>query len=349
LRPGVPAPGLPTDYPQPGPANHSPVTAPIHVPTLGPGKRVQDPFLVHGVETHGGAYPHTVLSLGNSTGKIDTEPFWSEDAPKIAGIAKGMVVQVVGEVAIYRGTRRQLRVSSIRPLPDGSIEVRRLLPRVGDVGPYWGPLDRWRSEIRGPRLRAVLGLLYDDPAFRAQYENCPGSTSGHHAALGGLLKHTAEVATIARAIGRAAGADGDLLLAGVLLHDIGKLEAYRWDGVFEGTELNALNGHIVLGALRLDRTVRRVEPMPCTEQELSILTHLILSHHGRLEFGAAVPPLTLEAEILHWADNASARSASMADALRDSGNFDEEKLLSAPVWQVDRRRVYRGRSDWGAE
>jgi 3'-5' exoribonuclease len=89
--------------------------------------------------------------------------------------------------------------------------------------------------------------------------------------------------------------------------------------------------------------------MPCTETELAILHHLILSHHGRLEFGAAVPPMTLEAEVLHYADNASAKTASMADALSDPANFEGDALVSArTVWQLDRRRAYRGKSDWGA-
>ena len=74
----------------------------------------------------------------------------------------------------------------------------------------------------------------------------------------------------------------------------------------------------------------------------------MLSHHGKLEFGAAVPPMTLEAEVLHYADNASAKTASMADALADPANFEGDELVSArTLWQLDRRRAYRGRSDWG--
>lgn len=301
------------------------------------------------VETRGGEHSHTVLTLGNSTGSIQTAPFWPEDRPKIAGIARRAVVQVIGEVATYRD-KRQLKVTSIRPLPPGTIEPSRLLPSVGDVQRYWTYLDRLRSEIRGPRLRTVLDLFYEDPEFRSRYEACPASTAGHHAEIGGLILHTSEVAAIALAIAKASGADHDVVVAGVLLHDIGKLEAYRWDGAFETTDLNALHGHVVLGALMLERAVRSVPEPPCTEQELAILLHLILSHHGRQEFGAPVPPRTLEAEVLHYADDASARTASMASAISDPSNFAADALVSAQgVWQVDRRRVYRGRSDWGRE
>lgn len=323
------------------------MTAPPDLSSLPPGTRVQDPFVVLEVETRGGDHPHTVLTLGNSTGTIQTAPFWPEDAPKVAGIGRCAVVQVIGEVAAYRD-RRQLKVSSIRVLPAGSVAADRLLPSVGDVSRYWGYLDRLRGELGAPRLRAVLSLFYDDPGFRERYAQCPASTAGHHAALGGLLKHTSEVAAIALTIAKTAGADEELVLAGVLLHDIGKLEAYRWDLAFEPTERNALHGHVVLGALMLDRAVRARDPMPCTEQELAILLHLLLSHHGRPEFGAPVAPATLEAEVLHYADNASAKTASMAEALQRAVNFPEGSLLSgAGVWQLDRRRVWRGRSDWG--
>jgi 3'-5' exoribonuclease len=316
---------------------------------LAVGDRVQDPLLVLEVEQRdsaGGGF--TTLLLGNCHGKLSTAPFWAEDQPRIAGIARGDVAQVIGEVGLYNG-RRQLKVSSIRVLPRGTIDWHQLLPSVGDVGPYWDTLDRWRGEVQRPRLRRTLDLFYTDEDFRDRYQDCPASTAGHHAELGGLLRHTCEVAAIGRAIAKVCRADAELVLAGALLHDIGKLEAYRWEGAFEITECGALLGHVTLGILMLDRRVAREDPAPCTDRELTILHHLIASHHGKLEFGAAVPPMTLEAEVLHYADNASAKTASMAAALGDSANFAGEALVSArTLWQLDRRRAYRGGSDWGA-
>jgi 3'-5' exoribonuclease len=323
------------------------MTFPPDLSRLIPGDRVQDSFLVLEVETRTGDHPHTVLTLGNSTGSISTAPFWAEDEPRIAGIGRRAVVQVTGEVVTYR-ERPQLKVTSIRVLPKGAVETSRLLPSVGSVEPYWACLDRLRNDIRGPRLRAVLDLFYQDPDFRRRYQECPASAGGHHGEIGGLLKHTSEVAAIAVAIAKSAGADVDLVVTGALLHDIGKLEAYRWEASFEPTDLNALHGHVVLGAMMLDRAVRACPTPPCTDRELSILIHLVLSHHGRREFGAPVPPLTLEAEVLHHADNASAGTASMAQAIRRAQNFAPGgQVSSSALWQVDRRRVYRGSSDWG--
>ncbi len=322
-------------------------TRPLDIPALTVGDRVQDPFLIVDVEvrTQASGDPFTNLTLGNATGRIATEPFWSERSGEIAGLSRGHVVQVVGEVASYR-ERRQLRVVSIRHLPSGSVDFSLLLPSIPSIDRYWEILDSWRRQIEKPRLRAVVDLFYEEDVFRQRYEQCPGAVFGHHAQLGGLLKHTAEVAAIARTIARASGADQELVLGGVLLHDIGKLEAYRWDGVFEHTEVGRLVGHVVLGALMFDRRLAEEATPPCTPVERDILLHLILSHHGRLEFGSPILPMTLEAEVLHWADNASAKTASLGEALADDGNFPDG-LVSVSQRLLDRRRLWRGASDWG--
>lgn len=312
------------------------------------GTQVNGPFLVAEVEARGTDHPFTVLTLGNAGGRIQTAPFWASDQQRIAGIGRGAVVFVAGTVRPYR-EQRQLAVDAIRLLPRDQVDWAALLPSAGDVRPYWQAVDGWLSQLSAPRLSRTLALFYADAAFRARYERCPASTSGHHAELGGLLKHTCEVARIALAIAREfPAADTELLLTGALLHDIGKLASYRWEGGFEMTVAGSVLGHVVLGALMVDQRVRAAEPSPCTPEELLLLQHLILSHHGKLEFGAPVPPLTLEAEILHFADNASAKAASMAAALAAAEHFPAGAPISARgIWQIDRRRAWRGRSDWG--
>ena len=324
------------------------MTAPLDLGRLVVGDRLNDALLVVEVEQRESRHgSFTLLTLANRFGRLQTAPLWQLDAAHMAGISRGVVAQVSGVIGEYRGSR-QLQVDSTRPLPAESVDWGRLQPSVDDVAPYWERLDRWRSGVRGPRLRRTLGLLFDASEFRRRFEACPASLAGHHAQLGGLLRHTAEVAAIGRAIARASDADVDLVLAGALLHDIGKLHAYRWTATFEMTELGALLGHVTLGMLALDRCVAAAAAPPCSPRELALLQHLIASHHGSLELGAAVAPMTLEAEILHFADNASAKTASMADALADAANFEHGSLVSVrPLWQLDRRRVYRGASDWG--
>lgn len=320
----------------------------LDLKSLSLGARVQDPLLVLEVDQRGGDNPHTILTLGNRSGRIASAPVWASEAHRIAGVSRGDVVQVIGEVSTYRD-RRQLRITSIRNLPRSEVPIRELLPSVGEVSGYWDVLDRWRSEIRGPRLSAVLALFYDDDEFRRRYEECPASINGHHAELGGLLKHTAEIAAIARPMAKVMKADADLVLAGTLLHDIGKLEAYRWDGEFAMTEDGALLGHVVLGVRMLERRIAAAAVPPCTAPELAMLEHLILSHHGKLEFGSPVLPMTPEAEILHYADNTSAKLTSFNDALADPENFAAGggELSTRRIWELDNRRVFQNRTDWG--
>jgi len=312
-----------------------------------PGTRVDLPMLVVDLErreSRRGAF--TLLTLAHRAERIATSPFWPEDQFRLAGVARGQAVQVTGEVGQFNG-RRQLKVATLVPLKSDQLDPRELLPAIASPAPYWHALDGWRHTIRGPRLAHAVALFFDDLAFRARFECCPASTSGHHAEVGGLLRHTWEVASIGRAIARTCGADADLVLAGAMLHDIGKLEAYRWVGAFELTDAGALLGHVTLGMLMLDR--RLAMRSPCTESEWLLLQHLIASHHGQQEFGAAMPPMTLEAEVLHFADNASAKATSMAGALTNAAHFDGDTLLSSrTLWEIDRRRAYRGKSNWGA-
>lgn len=321
---------------------------PLDIPALATGTRVEAPLLVRDVDirTQAQGDPYTILTLGNGTGTIPTEPFWAQRAHEVAGLRRGHAVQVIGEVSSYRD-RPQLKIVSIRHLPAGSVDFRSLLPSVGAVDRFWQTLDTWRGEIAKPRLRAVVDLFFAEDVFRKRFEECPGAVVGHHALLGGLLKHTVEVAAIARTTAKASGADVELVTAGVLLHDIGKLEAYRWEGTFEQTEHGRLLGHVALGALMLDRRLAEASPAPCTPVERDILLHLILAHHGRLEFGSPVTPMTLEAEVIHWADNASAKTDSVAEALRNDANFPDGNVSSSQRL-LEHRRFWRGTSDWGA-
>ena len=312
-----------------------------------PGARVEGTCLVSAVErrSYGEGRECLVLTLSDAAGRIDTAPFWSGRQHLLAGVTKGAIVRVGGEIGTYRG-RRQLEVSRL-DLAAEPVDRTAFLPSIGDPAPLWARLDRWRAALK-PRLAGVLSLFYDDTEFRRRYGQCPASTVGHHAAIGGLLQHTCEVGAIGLAVAAQSGADPDLVLAGALLHDIGKLDAYRWSATFELTEAGALLGHVALGLLMLSSRVRAQAPPPCTDAELLVLQHLIASHHGRLEFGAASPPMTLEAQVLHHADDASAKSASMRQALEDPEHFPDGGALSLrTVWQLDHRRVYRGMCDWG--
>jgi len=312
------------------------------------GERVQEPFVVVAVDHRGIDEPFTVLTLGNRTGRIETAPFWLKDLPRVTGIVKGDVVQVIGEIASYHD-RRQLKVSSLRVLPKDMVDWADLLPTVGDTGPYWDAVDRWRSKIVRPRLRAAIDLFFSDPEFRLRFEACPASLNEHHAALGGVLMHTVEVARIARTIARVCRAEVDVAVAGALLHDIGKTEAYCWSGGFDLSERGALHGPQVLGAEMLARRVRSIDAPPCTDHELVLLQHLVLAQADTRPHRSPVVPATLEALVIQHADRASAQTAGLAEASPSGTVTPGDFMVTlAKVRGPDGQRLFRGASDWGA-
>jgi 3'-5' exoribonuclease len=140
----------------------------------------------------------------------------------------------------------------------------------------------------------------------------------------------------------------DLVVAGALLHDIGKVEAYEIDGGgFGYTPCGLLLGHVVLGCFMLERRLSAASRSICSDGQLLDLQHMILSHHGSLEFGSPVQPMTAEAEIVHWADEASAKANDMIESLDDSDGFASGKAFSDKrPWRVGRRIWRRPDGIW---
>lgn len=321
----------------------------LDITSLAAGTEIHHPLLVLEVTARGGDHPRTTLMLGNRTGRIETAPFWAGRDEMIRGLSAGMIAQVVGKTTTYRDAL-QLEVTSIRPLPKGSLPLSDLAPSVGPVDRYWQFIDEGRARLTAPRLAAVLDLFYADEAFRERYEQCPGAPgTGHHAAIGGLLQHTCEVAAIGRQMARVAKADEELVFTASLLHDIGKTECYTWEsGVFGTNERGRMVGHVVQGVLMLRDAMARAGTPPCLPDEQLLLEHLILSHHGQLEFGSPVRPLTLEAEILHFADDASAKTASISEAYASREFFpDDARVSTKRIWQLDNRWMVRMPTDFG--
>jgi len=331
-----------------------PAAAPLDVPGLTPGDRVQHELLVRerAEKKTSAGDPFVILKLGNRSGAIDTAPIWSDKLEWAAGADPGRVVQVIGDVALYgrNGTaKRQLAVTApLRVMPAEHFRADEFLPRVDeDVARLWEKLDRARRSVRSAPLRAVLDCVFGDDVFREQFERAPGSTKGHHAKIGGLLQHTVEVANIAVTSARAIRkANVDLVTAGALLHDVGKVEAYEiGPGGFAATPCGLLVGHVVLGLLHVERRLTTLGEPPCTEGQLLELRHMILSHHGKLEFGSPVVPMTLEAQIVHQADDASAKATDFLDAFDDAELWSDGGPFSKRSWQLG-RQVWKRDHDW---
>ena len=333
----------------------------LDVRTLEVGARVQHTLrVVDRLERATAAGdPFVILTLGNASGSIETAPIWANLLAErwAEGAERGAVVQAIGQVDRYESkgaAKKQLKLSApVRVLPRDALDLSEFLPHIAeDPARLWEQVDRLRREITSERLKRVLALFYDDEPFRLRFERTPASINGHHCKVGGLLLHVWEVAYMARHMAKAMRADDDLVMAGVLLHDIGKLEAYdvAWEG-FVRTPAGNLIEHVVLGSMMLDdrlaRAAARGDEICSSDQRLE-LQHLVLSHHGKLEFGSRVRPLTLEAEIVHRADDASAKAADMASAIADDEVFREGERFGerSKLWRVDKRPVWRRPHGW---
>ena len=323
--------------------------ATLDLASLAPGDRVQHELMVRSREdkTTKNGDPFVVLQLGNATGAISAN-VWKEDVPTIAGVKAGTVVQVIGSVENYQG-RRQLKFTSPpRVVAASAVNIDEFLPRITiSIASLWATVDKWRAEMKSKRLRAAVDLFFADDEFRARFERTPGAPRGHHAQIGGLLLHVVEVATIARASAKTMRGDVDLVTAGALLHDIGKVETYGITAAgFEYTQPGYLIQHMVLGSLMLDRKFRALPEGTFTETQELELHHFVQSHHGLLEHGAAVRPMTLEAELLHWADQSSANGNNFVEAMEDSELFPGDEQLSVKKsWRLD-RKVWRRSHSW---
>lgn len=321
----------------------------LEIPSARIGDRVQHEFLVleRDEKKQASGDPFVILTLGNASGRLATAPIWSNQMEWAAGAERGKVVQAIGEIATFHG-KRQLRLSAaLRVLPDAAVRPEEFLPRIAvPAESLWDWIDRARADMKSAALRRAVDLFFGDDAFRVQFERQPASVAGHHAVVGGLLLHVTEVATMGRQMARVMKANPDLVLAGALLHDIGKVEAYDVTPAgFSHSVRGALAGHVVLGALMLQDRLRDVAESEISASQRLELLHLILSHHGSLEFGSPVQPMTVEAELLHWADESSAKANDMAESVSDDELFGEGEVSERRSWRVG-RRVWRRPHGW---
>lgn len=317
---------------------------------LAPGQRVQHELMVldRTERRQAAGDPFVVLTFGNATGRIDSAPIWADKLAWAEGAERGRVVQVIGDVGVYRG-RRQIAVTSpLRVIPEHDVQIDNFVLRISENPErLWDWIDRARAEMTSTTLKRVVDLFFRDDTFREQFERTPGSVVGHHAQLGGLLKHVVEVTAIAKSSARILQADVDLTVTGALLHDIGKVEAYTIDrGAFAYTLRGNLVGHVALGCLMLTERVQATDPPACSPDQLSELQHMVLSHHGALEFGSPVQPMTAEAEIVHWADESSAKGNDMLESIADESEFGAGGQFSdRRPWRVG-HRVWRRPYGW---
>lgn len=248
---------------------------------------------------------YLTLILSDKSGQIVCR-VWENAEEANEDLLKHDVVKLDGEVERY-ADRLQIRVIRVRAAEPDEYDLRDLLPSSPrDPQEMLEQLNFFLDQISNPHLSALVGYFFGDKNFLRQFSEAPAAKQVHHAYLYGLLEHTIELLSLAnRVIEIYPKIDPDLFFTGILLHDIGKLREYRWELDIDYTDEGRLMGHIVMTDEMIATALQSLPEFP---PELALrLRHMLLSHHGRHEWGSPRRPKTLEAIALHHLDNLSAQ------------------------------------------
>lgn len=285
------------------------------------------------------------LSIGDRTGAFAVN-VWDDVEAHAELCRPGRPVHVRGEYEVHPkwGPQARVRFSAAEPGSFDEADLRDGPPRGAEA--MEADLRELLTTIQDPHLRRLLDRVLgeDTPTWEA-YRQAPAAKHYHQAYAHGLLEHSLTVAQAVSAISATfPGIDRDVAVAGALLHDIGKLEAYAAEqGAIDLTDSGRLLGEIPLGYYRIRREIEELPGFPA--QTAQALLHIILSHHGTLEHGSPVVPATREATLVHMIDNLGGRL----------GSFDrlEKELAPGAAWSAFDRALgggaFFGRAAVGAE
>lgn len=299
----------------------------IRVKDIMAGSRVQGIFVVKTAtlgQTRSGV-PYWNMTLLDASGSIDAK-IWHPLAEEYADIPAGAFVDACGNASNYRD-RCQLVIERLSIL-DAAGKASLDLAEFMAASPFAVPamfnelMQIINEEFSHEPWRAFLHSIFNDEQIREAFCLAPAATNIHHAYAGGLLEHTLSVTGLCRMLSdKYPELDRQTLLAGAMLHDLGKIREMTGGLQQDYTQEGRLLGHIFLGISLVEPFLAASDLEPWLMEHLR---HLILSHHGQLEYGAARLPQTAEAFALHFADNIDARMAQCRSLFAET---DEP-----PVW-----------------
>ena len=316
-----------------------------YVSDLQDGQAVSCLFLVceKGIRTSAKGKSWLELSLRDRTGSIAAK-MWDN----FEGIAQTFecddVVMIRGRVKLYRG-EKEMTLEQIIPAEEREYDLGDFLAHTKyDVEKLYAELRASIAAMTNPFLKRLLESVVEDPAIAPRMKRAPAAMTMHHAFIGGLLEHVVSLIGLSRGVlAQYPELDADLLLSGIVLHDIGKIEELSYERGVQYTTPCRLLGHITIGTLLVREKIKAIPGFPA---ELAVLVeHLILSHHGSLEFGSPTLPQTREAIALHFLDDMDSKMAAMRATLAsESGDAEWTDRNPALRRAILRTEKYLGHS-----
>jgi 3'-5' exoribonuclease len=293
-----------------------------YVNELEPNRVITTSLLVHSKEIRQKktGEPYLSLLLGDRTGELDAK-MWDNVADVMETFDRDDFVRVKGLIQIFHN-RPQLTIHKMRRMDDTEVDFADFFPaseRQPDE--MWAELRSIVARMTDVHLKALLDAILDDPEIARRYRTAPAAKQIHHAWLGGLIEHVLSLCALAKeAAAHYPFIDFDLLLTGVVLHDIGKIYELSYDRGFGYTTEGQLLGHLMIALRMLDEKLR---PLPDFPPRLRVLVeHMIVSHHGQLEFGSPKTPQFPEALLLHYLDDMDSKMECMRSMLARDRHVD---------------------------
>ena len=292
------------------------------VKEMEPNKVITTSYLVHSKEIRQKKSGEFYLSLllADRTGELDAK-MWDNVSDVIDTFDRDDFVKVKGLLQVFHN-RPQLTIHKMRRMDDSEIEYCDYFPSSRrDPDEMWNELRGIVAGIGNPHLRALLNGMLDDPDIAIRYRRAPAAKSIHHAFLGGLIEHVLSLCALARTVGpHYPNVDCDLLMTGVILHDIGKIYELNYERGFSYSNEGQLIGHINIAMRMVGDQLRALPDFPPLLR--SLVEHMILSHHGELEFGSPKVPLFPEALLLHHLDNLDSKMECMRALIENDRQVD---------------------------
>ncbi len=238
---------------------------------------------------------------------------WNNAQKENEVFEEGDVVKIAAMVTSYKG-QTQLSINKIRLADKSEYNIEDYLAKSSrDPNQMAEEFFRYLDSVREPHLKQLLHSIFDDREFFAKFSMAPAAKSWHHNYIHGLLEHTVAVARICEYCARYYSVNSDLLMTGALLHDFGKVWEYQQIPSIEFTALGRLVGHLTLADQAVCAKAAQINNFP--SELLMLVRHMILAHHGEYEKASVRLPQTLEALVLHLADNLDAQSTGVQQLL----------------------------------
>ena len=278
---------------------------------LQPNQTVQGTFLVSykDVRQKKSGDPYLSLTLTDRSGELDAK-MWDNAAEALDTFQRDDFVRVKGLLQIFQN-RPQLTLHKILLVPESEVDLADYLPASKrDRDEMFREVQGWIAGMSNPHLKHLLEAMFADEEVALAYRTAPAAKTVHHNWIGGLIEHVLSLCNLAKAsAAHYPHIDFDLLLTGVLLHDIGKIRELHYARSFGYTTEGQLLGHIQIGTQMVLDKIRLLPDFPPRLRELVV--HMILSHHGELAFGSPKLPLFPEALLLHLLDNMDSKMECM--------------------------------------